>query len=216
MARISFAAHPFLLGFEQIDRILEKTIKSSNDGFPPYNIELSDDNHYKITLAVAGFSEDELSITLEERQLIISGKQVEKTNHIYRVNVDWYKVQRNFRAFIRAGGKAIWKFLVFDHNKHQLDDVHERSRKEGFWRFRSEASMRISDDKTVKNFATKEHTKLKEIQNKIQDDISCKALDINRLYINAESRIWPCCYTCLLYTSPSPRDLSTSRMPSSA
>ena len=73
MARISFAAHPFLLGFEQIDRILEKTIKSSNDGFPPYNIELSDDNHYKITLAVAGFSEDELSITLEERQLIISG-----------------------------------------------------------------------------------------------------------------------------------------------
>ena len=80
MARISFAAHPFLLGFEQIDRILEKTIKSSNDGFPPYNIELSDDNHYKITLAVAGFSEDELSITLEERQLIISGKQVEKTN----------------------------------------------------------------------------------------------------------------------------------------
>ena len=87
MARISFAAHPFLLGFEQIDKILEKTIKSSNDGFPPYNIELSDDNHYKITLAVAGFSEDELSITLEERQLIISGKQVEKTNQntfIYR------------------------------------------------------------------------------------------------------------------------------------
>ena len=48
MARISFAAHPFLLGFEQIDRLLEKTIKSSNDGFPPYNIELSDDNNYKI------------------------------------------------------------------------------------------------------------------------------------------------------------------------
>ena len=45
MARISFAAHPFLLGFEQIDRILEKTIKSSNDGFPPYNIVLSDDIH---------------------------------------------------------------------------------------------------------------------------------------------------------------------------
>ena len=45
MARISFAAHPFLLGFEQIDRLLEKTVKSSNDGFPPYNIELSDDNN---------------------------------------------------------------------------------------------------------------------------------------------------------------------------
>ena len=87
MARISFAAHPFFLFFEQIDRLLEKTIKSSNDGFPPYNIELSDDNHYKITLAVAGFSEEELSITLEERQLIITGKQIDKVNHntyIYR------------------------------------------------------------------------------------------------------------------------------------
>ena len=87
MARISFAAHPFLLGFEQIDRLLEKTIKSRNDGFPPYNIELSDDSHYKITLAVAGFSEEELSIALEERQLIITGKQIDKVNHntyIYR------------------------------------------------------------------------------------------------------------------------------------
>ena len=55
MARISFAAHPFLLGFEQIDRLLEKTIKSRNDGFPPYNIELSDDSHYKITLAARHF-----------------------------------------------------------------------------------------------------------------------------------------------------------------
>jgi MoaA/NifB/PqqE/SkfB family radical SAM enzyme len=136
---------------------------------------------------------------IENLHVTFSIDGLEDTNHIYRVNVDWDKVQRNFRAFIRAGGKAIWKFLVFDHNKHQLDDVHKRSREEGFWRFRSEASMRISDDKTVKNFATKEHTKLKEIQNKIQDDISCKALDINRLYINAESRIWPCCYTSQRY-----------------
>ena len=82
MARLSFAAHPFLLGFEQIDRLLEKTIKAGNEGFPPYNIELSDENNYKITLAVAGFRDEELSVTLEDRQLIITGKQVEKENGI--------------------------------------------------------------------------------------------------------------------------------------
>ena len=80
MARLSFAAHRFLLGFEQIDRLVEKNIKTGNDGFPPYNIELSDENNYKITLAVAGFSEEELIMTLEERQLIITGKQSDKDN----------------------------------------------------------------------------------------------------------------------------------------
>ena len=75
MARLSFAAHPFLLGFEQIDRLLEKTIKAGNEGFPPYNIELSDESNYKITLAVAGFREEELTVSLEDRQLIITGKQ---------------------------------------------------------------------------------------------------------------------------------------------
>ena len=82
MARLSFAAHPFLLGFEQIDRLLEKTIKAGNEGFPPYNIELSDESNYKITLAVAGFREEELTVSLEDRQLIITGKQVEKENGV--------------------------------------------------------------------------------------------------------------------------------------
>ena len=82
MARLSFAAHPFLLGFEQIDRLLEKTIKAGNEGFPPYNIELSDESNYKITLAVAGFREEELTVSLEDRQLIITGKQVEKENWV--------------------------------------------------------------------------------------------------------------------------------------
>ena len=62
MARISFAAHPFLLGFEQIDRLLEKTIKSSNDGFPPYNIELSDDNHYKIKMRQSSCNSNEINV----------------------------------------------------------------------------------------------------------------------------------------------------------
>ena len=98
MARLSFAAHPFLLGFEQIDRLVEKTIKTGNDGFPPYNIELSDENNYKITLAVAGFIEQELSITLEDRQLMITGKQVEKQNSVTFIHrgIAARQFQKNF------------------------------------------------------------------------------------------------------------------------
>ena len=136
---------------------------------------------------------------IENLYVTFSIDGLEDTNHIYRVGVDWDRLQRNFRAYIRAGGRATWKFLVFDHNKHQLDEVHARCKQEGFWRFRSEASMRISTKDTDKNFATASSNTLRQTQNKIQDDISCKALDINRLYINAESRIWPCCYTSQHY-----------------
>lgn len=77
MTKISFASHPFLLGFEQLDRLVERTAKTGNEGYPPYNIEQSSDNTYRITLAVAGFREEDLSITLENAQLVIRGRQVE-------------------------------------------------------------------------------------------------------------------------------------------
>ena len=57
---------------------------------------------------------------------------LEDTNHLYRRNVKWEILQRNFRAYIAAGGDAIWQFIVFSHNKHQLDDVKERLDREGF------------------------------------------------------------------------------------
>lgn len=77
MARMTFASHPFLLGFDQLDRLVERTAKSGNDGYPPYNIEQMDENAYRITLAVAGFSEDDLAITIEDSQLVIRGRQAE-------------------------------------------------------------------------------------------------------------------------------------------
>ena len=83
MTRVSFASHPFLLGFEQLDRLVERTQKSGNDGYPPYNIEQRGDAAYRITLAVAGFAEDDLSITIEEAQLVIRGKQAADEDRIY-------------------------------------------------------------------------------------------------------------------------------------
>jgi HSP20 family molecular chaperone IbpA len=75
MSRFSFASQPFLLGFEQLDRLVERTMKAGADGYPPFNIEQHGEDAYRITLAVGGFSEADLSITVEEQQLIIRGKQ---------------------------------------------------------------------------------------------------------------------------------------------
>ena len=75
MTKLTLASHPYLLGFDQLERLVERTAKSGNEGYPPYNIEQRGENAYRITLAVAGFAEDDLSITVEDRQLVIRGKQ---------------------------------------------------------------------------------------------------------------------------------------------
>ena len=55
MTKLSFGAHPHLLGFEQLERLVERTSKTASEGYPPFNIEAVADNAYRITLAVAGF-----------------------------------------------------------------------------------------------------------------------------------------------------------------
>jgi len=75
MTKLSFGAHPYLLGFEQLERLVERTAKGGSDGYPPYNIESVAENAYRITLAVAGFREDDMAITVEDRQLVIRGRQ---------------------------------------------------------------------------------------------------------------------------------------------
>jgi len=77
MTKLSFGAHPFLLGFEQLERLVERTAKTAGEGYPPFNIEATSENDYRITLAVAGFREDDLAITVEDRQLVIRGRQGE-------------------------------------------------------------------------------------------------------------------------------------------
>jgi HSP20 family molecular chaperone IbpA len=74
MSRVSFASHPFLLGFEQLDRLVERTQKAGSDSYPPYNIEQRGESAYRITLAVAGFAEEDLAITIEDSQLVIRGR----------------------------------------------------------------------------------------------------------------------------------------------
>jgi HSP20 family molecular chaperone IbpA len=75
MTRNTYFNSPFLLGFEHLEQLLERTARTAGDGYPPYNIEETGADRLRITLAVAGFNREELSITVEENQLVIRGRQ---------------------------------------------------------------------------------------------------------------------------------------------
>lgn len=103
MTKLSFTAHPYLLGFEQLERLVERTAKTAGEGYPPFNIEATSDNAYRITLAVAGFREEDLQITVEDRQLVIRGRQAEDTSD--RIFLHRGIAARAFqRSFVLADG----------------------------------------------------------------------------------------------------------------
>ena len=77
MTKLSLTAYPHMLGFEPLVNLLERTAKSGSEGYPPFNIEQTTDRSYRISLAVAGFTEADLSVTVEDRQLVIRGLQSE-------------------------------------------------------------------------------------------------------------------------------------------
>lgn len=83
MSRLSLFNSPLLVGFDQFERALDRVSKATADGYPPYNIEQVGENALRITLAVAGFTMDELSVQIEDNQLVIRGKQREETGRIY-------------------------------------------------------------------------------------------------------------------------------------
>ena len=66
---------PFLLGFDQTRALIDRAAKAANEGYPPYNVEQRGERDVRITLAVAGFTPDDLAITLEGRQMTIVGKK---------------------------------------------------------------------------------------------------------------------------------------------
>ena len=111
MTKLTLTTHPFLLGFDQLERLVERTAKSGNDGYPPYNIEQTSENSYRITLAVAGFAEDDLSITVEDRQLVVRGRQSEAEDN--RVFLHRGIAARQFqKSFVLADGVEVDKAAV--------------------------------------------------------------------------------------------------------
>lgn len=80
MSRVSLFSSPLLLGFDELERMVDRASKTSGDAYPPYNIEHlptpeNGPQRWKITLAVAGFARDQIEVTVEENQLVIRGRQ---------------------------------------------------------------------------------------------------------------------------------------------
>jgi len=106
MPHTRLTSHPFLLGFDQLERLVERTAKAGSDGYPPFNIEQASDNAFRITLAVAGFREADLSITVEDRQLTVRGRQAEDQGE--RVYLHRGIAARAFqRGFVLAEGVEV-------------------------------------------------------------------------------------------------------------
>lgn len=83
MTRLPMFSSPYLLGFDSLERLVDRAAKAAGDGYPPYNIERLDRvegeaERFCITLAVAGFRREEIDITLEDGQLLIRGRQTDE------------------------------------------------------------------------------------------------------------------------------------------
>ena len=157
--------------------------------------------------------------------VIFSVDGLEDTNHLYRQGVNWKAVERSMDAFIKAGGRARWDFLVFEHNQHQVEEAEQLSKQKGFERFVAKKTGRFISSQSIKkeqhqaiSKKGKETTILKKPVEKYQNkaiskydkliekygsidsyydkaQINCKVKKENSLYITSEGLALPCCWT---------------------
>ncbi|WP_420393762.1 Hsp20 family protein [Acuticoccus sp.] len=117
MTRMTPLSSPLLLGFEDIERVLDRVTKSGSDGYPPYNIERIRSDRgdlLRITLAVAGFSRDQLNVTVEDNQLVIRGAQSPEADHERHFLHRGIAARQFQRAFVLAEGIEILSAALAD------------------------------------------------------------------------------------------------------
>ncbi len=125
MPRLSLFNSPLLLGFDYLEEMLERLGKAGQDGYPPYNIEQTSADGLRITLAVAGFAREDLSVSVEGNQLAIRGKQ--KDDDAGRVFLHRGIAARQFqRIFLLAEGIAV-AGAVLDNGLLNIDLVRPRA-----------------------------------------------------------------------------------------
>lgn len=110
MSRVSLFSSPLMLGFDELERMLDRASKTSADGYPPYNIEKLPNGggrgeRLRIVLAVAGFAREELDISVEENQLVIRGKQQDDENRSYLHR--GIAARQFVKAFVLADGMEV-------------------------------------------------------------------------------------------------------------
>jgi MoaA/NifB/PqqE/SkfB family radical SAM enzyme len=157
--------------------------------------------------------------------VIFSVDGLQDTNHIYRQHVQWSKVEQSMDAFIGAGGRARWDFLIFEHNQHQVEEAEKIAKQKGFEKFVAKKTGRFvttqSDAKQshqAKNRKGDDTAELKKPDEKYQNEalkkqqsiidkygsmdayydavpISCKVAKSKSIYVSAEGLVLPCCWT---------------------
>lgn len=157
--------------------------------------------------------------------VIFSVDGLSDTNHIYRQGVNWSAVERSMRAFISAGGRARWDFLIFEHNQHQVEQAEQLANEMGFEKFVAKKTGRFmtassekkeqhqavnrkgektaelkKPDEKYQNEAIKQYDAVKEKHGSMDAyydsaEIHCKVKDEGNLFITAEGLAMPCCWT---------------------
>ena len=98
---------PFLLGFDQTRALIDRATTAASEGYPPYTVEQTADDSVRITLAVAGFTPDELAISLDGRQLTIQGKREESTRGEQAFLHRGIAARGFLRSFVLADGLEV-------------------------------------------------------------------------------------------------------------
>jgi MoaA/NifB/PqqE/SkfB family radical SAM enzyme len=122
--------------------------------------------------------------------VVFSIDGLEDTNHLYRRNVRWSKVIENAKAFIDAGGSAHWDMLVFEHNKHQVDEAHKLAKDMGFNWFRAKVSRRFNRFPVDGISQPIEFNDTKVLEGHIE----CSAMKENSIFVDASGKVFPCCW----------------------
>jgi len=122
---------PLLLGFDHLERVLDRATKAAGEGYPPYNIEQTDDSKLRITLAVAGFTMDDLSVTVEDNQLVVRGRPCDEDKdrtYIYR-GIGKRQFQRAFvlAEGIEISGATLDNGLLHVDLERPIQDVEVRT-----------------------------------------------------------------------------------------
>jgi HSP20 family molecular chaperone IbpA len=120
MTRVSLSNNPLFLGFDQVERALDRVSKAATDGYPPYNVEQVSEDRLIITLAVAGFGSEDLQVQVEDNQLLVRGRRADEGERVY---LHRGIAARQFqRSFVLAEGIEV-AGAALDHGLLSIDLV---------------------------------------------------------------------------------------------
>lgn len=171
---------------------------------------------------------DLADVVPKNHSVIFAIDGLEDTHHIYRIKTDYNKIIENATAFIHAGGTAVWSFISFKHNEHQIELAKEHAKTLGFSKFIYKASKRFVNEerfpvkdeqgniKYYLEMPTDNNIKLMDAEDinhytrwVEQSDIDCAAKHKNEIYIDARGHLYPCCFLAgVAYTYADPNSIT--------